>query len=241
MAFRNSNYQEEERLSRNNSSNDYFSKFNKKLDKKTSALELLPYKRMTDHNQFVNTYDQLEEFYLIRGKALRNTSTQEGMNLISDFRRFAKTYVDDVKIIVSMYPTETFEQQRYFMFKSKKALAEIDKLERTIGKFQAQGNMEMVRELQHRIKQLRLQNHYIKNIYLQNEENVSKFLKNQEYLMVIYGDDLKDIRNKVDNIKRWSGNALELIPISPDKKVKKVATFLNPTRFLSKMSTSHKR
>lgn len=234
MAFRNNGYEEEEILNRNSSDNGFLDKFNKKLDKKTSALELLPYKRMTDNNQFINVADQTEEFYLIRGKALRNTSTQEGINLINDFRRFAKTYVDDVKIFVSMYPTETFEQQRYFLFKSRKIHSEIDKLENSIGKYQAQNNMDMVREIQHRIKQLRLQDHYIKTIYLANEEDASVKMKNQEYLMVIYGDNSKDIRNKVDNIRRWSGNALELVPMSADKKINKIASFLNPTRFLNK-------
>lgn len=236
MGFKNNSFSDEEIQSRSNNYDSFFDKFNKKLAKKTTTMDLLPYKKMTDNNQFVNTSDQLEEFYLIRGKALKNTSTQEGMGLINDFRRFAKTYIDDVKIFVSMYPTETFEQQRYFIFKSRKIKAEIDNLESIIGRYQSKNDMARVKDIQHRINQLRLQDHYIKTIYLSNEEYAADNLKNQEYLMVIYGESAKDIQNKVDNIQRWSGNALELVPISPDKKINKIASFLNPTKFLSNIN-----
>lgn len=173
------------------------------LDSHT-VLELLQYKAITkDKNNFIILKDKDDgyaEMLSIRGQGVGTMAGRQQVEVIEGYMSFLRAYLEDSKAIISPFPANTAVQQRYASRMYTKVAKELNQ------------------EQDQRTKQqMRTRLRYI-NDQLQTNVKVEKELFNQEFILLIFGKNVRQLMNNRDNAVRWGGSALILEPMNRKRK-----------------------
>lgn len=172
-------------------------------------IKLLGYKGLTPtKDAFIILKDEGDgyaDMLTIRGQGVETMAAKQQMFVIEGYMGFLRAFLEDSKVIVSPFPADTSAQQRY---SSKMYAAVTDRLRQTTDPKQR-------RQLQTRLR-------YI-NDQLQTNVQVEKELYNQEYILLIFGRNVRQLRDLRDNAIRWGGSSVILSQM--DRKHKKEAMF----------------
>lgn len=200
MAIR-ANKSSKQKEKKNDSSNHYRGAEDVKF---TPMIELLPYKAITnDVDHFIVLKDKDDgyaDMLSIRGQGVGTMSAPEQLRIIDGFHSFLQTALDSMKIIISPFPVDTSEQQRYWGHRYVKVMKQV----------QAASDPR-------RKQQLRTQLRYIRVKQRQNVD-VEKKLVSEEFILVLFGKRKIDLRNLREACKSWGGKSLILEDMSKRKK-----------------------
>lgn len=175
-----------------------------KLPTVTPMLNLLAYKQLTDDPehfiQFKSNADGYADLLTIRGQGVLSMTRDGQANLILGFKHFLQAYLDDFEFIISPFPVDTSEQQRFWAQRYIRI-------------------QEAIRKEQNpqRLQQLRAQLRYI-NDKQNTNILVERQLVSEEFLLLLYGKTKMNLRQNRQTAINFGGKALVIEPMSRKKK-----------------------
>lgn len=190
---------------------DQKSRRNKRLG--SDMTELLPYKGLTKgKDAFIilkEKDDGFAELLSIRGQNVWTMSGDGQASVIEGFQRFLRTYLEDFKVVIMPFPANTTTQREFTSTLYTKVANQI----------RQEKNGRKKHMLQTRLR-------YI-NDALHTNERVEKELDNKEFILILFGKTVRQLRTNREQAKIWGGNALILEDLTRENKMEVLARLNN--------------
>lgn len=146
-----------------------------------SLIDIMPYKRITEEGFILDKNNEYQVFLRIKTYDFQSMNDDDLESLINVFTTMTRVYVDTIKYISLTYPTETYNQQKFY--NDKIVTYEKRLLSESISNRQVEViNNKRLRAIEE----------------LNRMEYIEKRLKDKMFIVVLYA---KDKRKLVENIR----------------------------------------
>lgn len=178
------------------------------IPKNKDISNVLPYKKSTKEGILVTRNNTYQALLKVKTTDLTSISEENFRRMVNKLTYLNRVYLEPFKIISLTYPTEVMDQISYWNYRISSAKREIMNNQDPKKETYLQWNLKLARDNYSRI------------------EFVST-LPELTFCIIVYGDTLKEVTNRINVMKQAGGREFELEQLEQKETDSIVAKLLN--------------
>ena len=183
------------------------------IPKDKDISELLPYKKILNNEVLVTNDDRFQIFFRVKTTDLTSISEDGFIRMVNKLTYLNRVYLEPYKIYSLTYPTETIEQGIFWKNRIQEAKRELfNNREPYLDKY-LKWNLKLAYDNYERV-------------------DLVSTLPELMFVIAVYGNTLKEVKNHADIMKQAGGKELGLKILKDEELVNVIAKLMNPNSSL---------
>lgn len=183
------------------------------IPKDKDISELLPYKKILKNEVLVTNDDRFQIFFRVKTTDLTSISEDGFIRMVNKLTYLNRVYLEPYKIYSLTYPTETIEQGIFWKNRIQEAKRELfNNREPYLDKY-FKWNLKLAYDNYERV-------------------DLVSTLPELMFVIAVYGNTLKEVKNHADIMKQAGGKELGLKILKDEELVNVIAKLMNPNSSL---------
>lgn len=183
------------------------------IPKDKDISELLPYKKILKGEVLVTNDDRFQIFFRVKTTDLTSISEDGFIRMVNKLTYLNRVYLEPYKIYSLTYPTETIEQGIFWKNRIQEAKRELfNNRDPYLDKY-LKWNLKLAYDNYERV-------------------DLVSTLPELMFVIAVYGNTLKEVKNHADIMKQAGGKELGLKILKDEELVNVVAKLMNPNSSL---------
>ncbi|KLN95150.1 MULTISPECIES: hypothetical protein [Bacillota] len=183
------------------------------IPKDKDISELLPYKKILKNEVLVTNDDRFQIFFRVKTTDLTSISEDGFIRMVNKLTYLNRVYLEPYKIYSLTYPTETIEQGIFWKNRIQEAKRELfNNREPYLDKY-LKWNLKLAYDNYERV-------------------DLVSTLPELMFVIAVYGNTLKEVKNHADIMKQAGGKELGLKILKDEELVNVIAKLMNPNSSL---------
>lgn len=183
------------------------------IPKDKDISELLPYKKILKDEVLVTNDDRFQIFFRVKTTDLTSISEDGFIRMVNKLTYLNRVYLEPYKIYSLTYPTETIEQGIFWKNRIQEAKRELfNNRDPYLDKY-LKWNLKLAYDNYERV-------------------DLVSTLPELMFVIAVYGNTLKEVKNHADIMKQAGGKELGLKILKDEELVNVVAKLMNPNSSL---------
>lgn len=183
------------------------------IPKDKDISELLPYKKILKGEVLVTNDDRFQIFFRVKTTDLTSISEDGFIRIVNKLTYLNRVYLEPYKIYSLTYPTETIEQGIFWKNRIQEAKRELfNNRDPYLDKY-LKWNLKLAYDNYERV-------------------DLVSTLPELMFVIAVYGNTLKEVKNHADIMKQAGGKELGLKILKDEELVNVVAKLMNPNSSL---------
>lgn len=183
------------------------------IPKDKDISELLPYKKILKDGVLVTNDDRFQIFFRVKTTDLTSISEDGFIRMVNKLTYLNRVYLEPYKIYALTYPTETIEQGVFWKNRIQEAKRELfNNKDPYLDKY-LKWNLKLAYDNYERV-------------------DLVSTLPELMFVIAVYGNTLKEVKNHADIMKQAGGKELGLKILKDEDLVNVVAKLMNPNSSL---------
>lgn len=183
------------------------------IPKDKDISELLPYKKILKNGVLVTNDDRFQIFFRVKTTDLTSISEDGFIRMVNKLTYLNRVYLEPYKIYSLTYPTETIEQGVFWKNRIQEAKRELfNNKDPYLDKY-LKWNLKLAYDNYERV-------------------DLVSTLPELMFVIAVYGNTLKEVKNHADIMKQAGGKELGLKILKDEDLVNVVAKLMNPNSSL---------
>ncbi|HAT4364632.1 MULTISPECIES: hypothetical protein [Bacillota] len=183
------------------------------IPKDKDISELLPYKKILKDGVLVTNDDRFQIFFRVKTTDLTSISEDGFIRMVNKLTYLNRVYLEPYKIYSLTYPTETIEQGVFWKNRIQEAKRELfNNKDPYLDKY-LKWNLKLAYDNYERV-------------------DLVSTLPELMFVIAVYGNTLKEVKNHADIMKQAGGKELGLKILKDEDLVNVVAKLMNPNSSL---------
>lgn len=183
------------------------------IPKDKDISELLPYKKILKDEVLVTNDDRFQIFFRVKTTDLTSISEDGFIRMVNKLTYLNRVYLEPYKIYSLTYPTETIEQGIFWKNRIQEAKRELfNNRDPYLDKY-LKWNLKLAYDNYERV-------------------DLVSTLPELMFVIAVYGNTLKEVKNHADIMKQAGGKELGLKILKDKELVNVVAKLMNPNSSL---------
>lgn len=183
------------------------------IPKDKDISELLPYKKILKDGVLVTNDDRFQIFFRVKTTDLTSISEDGFIRMVNKLTYLNRVYLEPYKIYSLTYPTETIEQGVFWKNRIQEAKRELfNNKDPYLDKY-LKWNLKLAYDNYERV-------------------DLVSTLPELMFVIAVYGNTLKEVKNHADIMKQAGGKELGLKILKDEELVNVIAKLMNPNSSL---------